>query len=58
MSENQAHDIVEQLRDSSLDIVVHEGDGEDIFVKADDSVIHLHRSEASILIKELQEALE
>jgi hypothetical protein len=64
MSDAQSDDttghsgVAQDLRESRMDIVVHQGNGRDVFLKADSSVLLLDKSEARILAKKLTETVE
>lgn len=50
--------VAKELRESPLDIVVHRGKGDDVFVKAGERVVLLDEMEAMTLTKELLDELD
>lgn len=50
--------VAKELRESPLDIVVHRGKGDDIFVKAGERVVLLDEMEAVTLTQELFDKLD
>lgn len=58
MTANESNDgVAAELRENEGDIIVREGDGDDIFVKVFDRVLLLSRGEAHCLQEELDGAL-
>jgi hypothetical protein len=56
-SEKDGTGVVQELRDSHIDIAVVEGDGEDVMLKAGGDVLLANRAEAQTLADEIERKL-
>lgn len=58
MSGDVAEGVVQDLRESAVDIACIRGDGDDVFVKAGGDVLLLDAMEANTLVAEIQETIQ
>ena len=58
MPETTAEGVVPELRDSEIDIIVIQGDGDDTFIKVGDKVLLIDETEAQTLAEDILNTLD